>query len=77
MLLGVVGEQADRAVAVPELERRRLMLALAVGLLHLEHDVGAVGRDRGRDELGRDAPGKRLAEHESPALGDQTGAGQR
>ncbi len=58
----VLSEQAHRSDAVPELERSRLVLALAVRPLDLQHCVA--GR---QDE--RDVPaGKRLLELEIPQL---------
>jgi hypothetical protein len=76
VLLRLGVEQPHRAVTVPELERGGLVLALAVRLMHLQHDLFAIGRDRGRDDDGRDAALERLAEDEAPAL-DQAVAGQR
>jgi hypothetical protein len=67
MLLGLEVEQPDRAVTVPELERGRLVLALAVRLLHLQHGRLALrGRHR-HDELRRDTARERLAEGQPPA----------
>ena len=58
----VVSEQAHYSVAVPELQRSSLVLALAVRPLDLQH--GVAGR---QDE--RDVPaGKRLLELEIPQL---------
>jgi hypothetical protein len=71
----VVREQPDRSVAVPELQRRRLVLALPVGRLNLEYDLVAFGRD-GRCDDRRDAACEGLAQGETPGF-DQAGVGQR
>jgi hypothetical protein len=75
VLLWIVGEQPDRPVAVPELERRGLVLALPVRRLDLEHDLVAGSRD-GRSNDRRNTARERLAQGETPAL-DQAGVGQR
>jgi hypothetical protein len=67
VLLGLVVEKPYRPVAAPELERRGLVLALAMGLLHLQHDLLAAGGHPGRDEDGRHAACERLAEDEAVA----------
>ena len=60
MALLVVSEQAHGSVAVPELERSRLVLAFTVRPLDLQHDVA--GRQDERDVpadkglLGLEAP---------------------
>jgi len=56
MALVVAGQQTHRSVALPVLERIRLVLALAMRPLNLEDDV--------RDE----APGVRSLEREVPLL---------
>ena len=76
MLFGLGVEQPDRTVAVPELERGGLVLALAVRLLHLQHRLLALRRRHGHDELRRVPAGEGLAEGQPPAR-DQTLAGQR
>ena len=73
VLFGIVPEEPNRAVAVPELERRRLVLGLAVRLLHLQHCV----LSRRRDQLRGDSSGERLAEGQAPARRDQASVGQR
>jgi len=73
---GLEVEQPYRPVAVPELERGRLVLALAVWLLHLQHRLLALRGGNGNDQLRREAAAKRLAEGQPPAR-DQTLAGQR
>ena len=77
MLLRVVREQPDRAVAVPELERGRLVLRLPVRLLDLENGLPAVLGGRRLDENGGGSRLELLAEGEPPALCDQAGVGQR
>jgi hypothetical protein len=72
-----VSQQANGAVAVPELERGSLVLALTVGRLHFEHYLFAVHGDGGRDKLGDDAAGERLAEGQAPPLRYRTAVGQR
>ena len=70
MALIVAGQQPHRSVALPVLERIRLVLALAMRPLNLEDDVP--GWDDVRDE----APGVRSLEREAPllrALLDQLG----
>src|SRR3954471_14127416 len=76
VLLRLGVEQPDRAVAVPELECGRLVLALAVWLLHLQNGPIALRRRHRRDELRRKSAHERLAEGQPPAR-DQTLAGQR
>jgi hypothetical protein len=76
VLLRIVVEQADRALAVPELERCSLVLALAVRLLNLQNGVLAVRGDRRNDRDRGSAGLIGLAEDEPSAL-DQTLAGQR
>ncbi len=76
MLLRVVREQPYSAVAVPKLERGRLVLALAVRLLDLEDDLVSRGcHGRLHDDRG-DPAVEGLAEGQAPVL-DQAGAGQR
>jgi hypothetical protein len=70
-----VREQPNRAVAVPELERGSLVLALPVRRLNLQHDLVAV-RGHGRGDDRGEATRERLAQREAPAF-DQAGAGQR
>src|ERR1043166_4970867 len=55
VLLGVMVEQPDRAVAVPELECRRLVLALSVRLLDLQHGLAPVSPPDALDERRRSA----------------------
>src|SRR6476659_7684216 len=76
VLLGLGVEQPDRAVAVPELERGRFVLALTVRVLHLQHALLSVTGRHGNDQLRRGAANERLAEDKPPAR-DQTLAGQR
>jgi hypothetical protein len=70
-----VGEQPDRPVAVPELERRGLVLAFPVRRLDLQDDLVAGGRD-GRSDDRRNTARERLTQREAPAF-DQAGVGQR
>jgi hypothetical protein len=65
-LLGIVSEQPDGTIAVPEVEHLRLVLALDVAReLHLDNDLGSIGEAGGRDELG--VAGRiRLAQFELP-----------
>ncbi len=70
MALVVARQQPNRAVALPELERVRLVLALAMRPLDLENDVA--GRHDVRDEPALE----RLLELELPlrrAFGDERG----
>jgi hypothetical protein len=60
MALVVSSQQTDRPVALPVLERVRLVLALAMRPLNLEYDVP--GRDDVRDE----AAGVRRFERQVP-----------
>ena len=53
MLFRVVVEQADGAVAGPELERGRLVLALAVRLLDLQDGLAPVSAPDALDDGGR------------------------
>jgi hypothetical protein len=50
MLLRVVLEQPDGAIAVPELECSRFVLALAVRVLDLENGLAPVGSPDALDE---------------------------
>src|SRR5204862_304395 len=72
-LFGIVPEEPNRAVPVPELERRRLVLGLAVRLLHLQHCV----LSRRRDQLRGDPACERFAEGQAPTRRDQASVGQR
>jgi len=73
MGIGVVPEQSHGAVAVPELERGRLVLRLPLLALHLQDGV----LPRRCDKLGGDPTGERLAEGQAPALRNQASVGQR
>jgi hypothetical protein len=77
MLVRVVREEPDRAVSLPELERGRLVLALAVRLLDLQDGVLPVLRRGRANDDRRDPALERLAEGEAPALCDQASVGQR
>jgi len=77
VLFRVVVEQADGAVAGPELERGRLVLALAVRLLDLQDGLAPVSAPDALDDGGCSPRLERLDRSQSPALADQAGAGQR
>ena len=77
MLVGIVCEQPDRPLPVPELERIGLVLALTVRLLDLEHGLAALRAPDPLDEHGRRSRLERFDRGQAPALGDQTDVGQR
>ncbi len=62
MALLVVSKQPRGSVAVPELERSRFVLALAVGPLDLQHRIA--GRKDDRDVAARE----RILQLEAPLL---------
>lgn len=59
----VMGDEANCPVAIPELERSRLVLALPMRPLDLQNHIA------GRDDVGDVSAGEGIFELEAPLLG--------